>query len=123
MNKGENNIGIALIKAFIILILFAFQILIIYFLIRTTKEIEIYANTFFELVKLILVLIILYKPGNPSFKVVWIILIMFFPVFGFLLYLFSGNFSINRKMKKEKVNLIKLFLKQKKLLWRVYQEK
>ena len=108
MNKGESNLGTALIKIFVVLILFALQIFIILFLLKTTREIELYANAFFELVKLVLVLIILYKPGNPSFKIAWIILIMFFPVFGFLLYLFSGNLDLNRRIKKRKNEFDKL---------------
>ena len=101
MTKGENNLGAGIIKFIIVCGLFLFQAIVIAFLIKTSKEIELYANVFFELLKLALVLMIIYKPGNSSFKIAWIILIMFFPIFGFLLYLLSGNLDINKKLKKQ----------------------
>lgn len=109
MTKGENNLGAGIIKFIIVSFIFLFQIIVIAFLIKTSKEIELYANVFFELLKLALVLMIIYKPGNSSFKIAWIILIMFFPIFGFLLYLLSGNLDINRKINKQNKTFEKVY--------------
>lgn len=102
MIKGENNLGAGIIKIIIVLFLLLLQLAVLFFLLETTKQIEIYANVLFEFMKMALVLIIIYKPGNSSFKIAWIILIMFLPLFGFLLYLFTGNLDINRKQKRQK---------------------
>ncbi|MEE3362326.1 MAG: cardiolipin synthase [Anaerovoracaceae bacterium] len=53
---------------------------------------------------LILALIIINKKGNPSIKISWLVLILLFPVFGMLMYIFTrmqiGNRIINSQLQQ-----------------------
>jgi Phosphatidylserine/phosphatidylglycerophosphate/cardiolipin synthases and related enzymes len=53
---------------------------------------------------LILSLFIINKPGNPSYKISWLVLILAFPVFGILMYFFTrmqlGNRIIRAKLRE-----------------------
>ena len=44
----------------------------------------------------IVIIWLIRKPDNPSYKIPWIIIIMFFAPFGALFYLFMGNTPLNR---------------------------
>jgi cardiolipin synthase len=53
---------------------------------------------------LILALIIINKQGNPSIKISWLVLILLFPIFGLLMYIFTrmqiGNRIINAELQE-----------------------
>ncbi|UTY39719.1 PLDc N-terminal domain-containing protein [Allocoprobacillus halotolerans] len=49
---------------------------------------------------LIVVLWLVNKDENPSYKISWIIIVLLFPMFGGLLYLFIGNKKPSRKIRK-----------------------
>lgn len=52
-----------------------------------------------------LVVAMIGKPGNPAFKISWIVPILMFPVFGALFYLYMntqvGSFFLNRRIRAE----------------------
>lgn len=52
------------------------------------------------IVSMLVVLWLVNKQENPSYKISWIILILIFPVFGGLLYLSIGNKKPSRKIRK-----------------------
>lgn len=66
------------------------------------KTIWLYA--FFEAISIAIVIYIVSKKGNPSYKITWIIYILIFPLIGGLVYLFWGGSRvfphIKRKMHK-----------------------
>ncbi len=55
-------------------------------------------NGALQVLSLAIVLYIICKDDNPSYKIVWIILIMLLPIFGGLLYLFAGNKKPSKHM-------------------------
>lgn len=54
----------------------------------------------FRLLSLSIVIYIVCKDENPSYKIVWIILIFLVPIFGGLLYLIAGNKKPSKRMHK-----------------------
>lgn len=56
-------------------------------------------NLFYQSLKLLSAVVIIWlvrKPDNPSYKIPWIIIILVFSPFGALFYLFMGNTPLNR---------------------------
>jgi len=104
-NKGENSIINNILKIIIILIGILLQILIFFFLYGATNTLQEYTTITYEIIKFISVIYIIYKRQNPAYKIIWIILLMFMPVVGFVAYMLWGNNktpkNIKRKLKKE----------------------
>ncbi|MEG1344978.1 MAG: cardiolipin synthase [Clostridia bacterium] len=101
--KGEKNIIITLFKVTFVVLIFLLQIFIMGALYTTAIGIYKYAKYVFEIIKIITVLILLYRHDNASYKISWTIFIMFFPVVGVLVFYLWGN----SKLKKKKSNEIK----------------
>jgi len=99
-NIGENIIN-NLIKLIILLIGLILQIIFIFFLYGATNTLANYANIIFEIVKFISIIYIIYKPVNESYKIIWIILLMFVPVLGFTAYMLWGNNGTPKQLKKK----------------------
>ena len=105
-NKGENNIINNIIKIIIILIGVIIQILFFFFLYGATSTLSEYTTITFEVLKFISVIYIIYKRQNPAYKIIWIILLMFMPIVGFVTYMLWGNNKtpkyIKNKIEKER---------------------
>ena len=82
------------------IILMALQFLFIVFSVVYLSAIKYYVYIALELMSLVVVMFIVSKQDNPSYKISWIIIIMALPLFGGLFYLFWGNKHIPHKMKK-----------------------
>ena len=95
-NIGENIIN-NLIKLIILLIGLILQIFFIVFIYGATNTIANYAEIIFEIIKFLSIIYIIYKPVNESYKIIWIILLMFMPILGFTAYMLWGN---NKTPKK-----------------------
>ncbi len=100
-NKGENNIINNIIKIIIILLTIVLQIISFFFLYGATSTLSEYAKIIFEIIKFISVIYIIYKRQNPSYKIIWIIFLMFMPITGFVAYLLWGNNKTPKSMKKK----------------------
>ncbi len=102
--KNFNNVLITLIsgltKTVIIMILIYVQIEFVKIEVQESKHLLIYLNFAVELLKVILVIHIIYKFQSVSYKLLWIILIMFFPILGAILYLMLGNSEVSKSFKK-----------------------
>nr|WP_276931787.1 PLD nuclease N-terminal domain-containing protein [Globicatella sulfidifaciens] len=70
----------------------------ILFLIKLTRY-SVIISAIFSLLSLIMVLHIVVKDDNPSYKIAWIILIMALPLFGELFYLFFGSKRPSKGMR------------------------
>lgn len=99
-HKGEKSLLSLIIKAVIILILVFLQILVFVFIFNTTKAFSLIASSLFVLVETILILYIMYKPINPAYKIIWIILILSVPVLGSILYLFLGLIKVPKRLRR-----------------------
>lgn len=62
------------------------------------SEYSVIASYVFRILSLIMIIYIVCKDDNPSYKIIWIILISLAPVFGGVLYLLAGNKKPSRRM-------------------------
>lgn len=99
-HKGEKSLLSLILKAVIILILVFVQALVFVFIFNTTKQFSLIASTLFVLMETALILYIVYKPINPAYKIIWIILILSVPVLGSMLYFFLGLIKIPKRLRK-----------------------
>ena len=111
-NIGENIIN-NLIKLIILLIGLILQIFFIVFIYGATNTIANYAEIIFEIIKFLSIIYIIYKPVNESYKIIWIILLMFMPILGFTAYMLWGN---NKTPKKLKQKILRERKKSQKIL-------
>ena len=87
--KGKKGIyRIIFGRTAVIAILLLIQIMILISTYLWIREYSIFLYIAFELLGAVVVIYIINKSGNPSFKLMWIVLILIVPVFGELLYLF-----------------------------------
>lgn len=112
-NKGENNIINNIIKLIILLIGIIIQIVVFLFLYSATNQLSNYGRIIFVTIQFLSVIYIIYKDQNAAYKIVWIILLMFLPIAGFVAYLLWGN-NKSPKYIKEEIN--KNHNKTKKIL-------
>lgn len=101
--KGEKNILITLFKITMVILIFLIQLIFMGILYSTANSVYHYAKVLFEIIKIITVLILLYRHDNAAYKISWIIFILFFPVVGMLAFYLWGN----TKLRKKKSNEIK----------------
>lgn len=91
-------------RTLMIIILLAIQIAILLSAFIWLSEYIAYIYGAFNIITIILIIYILNKKGNPSFKLAWMIPILVFPIFGVLFYLFVkfqfGSRVINYKLSK-----------------------
>ncbi len=106
MTKGKQhkrgaNVGMRLVlTGFFILLQIAIVLLAAYFF--AGRTIWVYSGL--EIISIIIVIYILSKKSNPSYKITWIVYILLFPLVGGLVYLFWGGGRVfphvTRKMKE-----------------------
>ena len=75
--------------------LIALQIALLILLIIALSEQTVVVYFVFEAISIMMVIHNVNKPGNPSYKITWIIVILLFPLFGGLFYLFWGDNRIS----------------------------
>ena len=73
------------------------QFCFLLFIVLKLSVYGLYAYVALQLLSLIVVLWIVTKRDNPSYKIAWIIAIMIFPLFGGIFYLVFGNKSMDKK--------------------------
>ena len=89
VKKGKSGIGRILFgRTGIILLLLLLQLGILFIVFSRLQQHIIYAYWSFVLLSALTAILIINRPGNPAFKLAWMVPITFFPVFGMLLYLF-----------------------------------
>lgn len=98
-----------------ILILLFIQVLILTIMFLKLTDYIIYLYSFFTVLSTILVIYILNKKEDPSFKLAWIIPILLVPVFGCIFYLFV-EFQYGVKIINKRLELLEeetsIFVKQ-----------
>lgn len=73
-----------------------------------------YFYIFSVVISLMVVLYLIYKDGNPEYKLAWVIPILIFPIFGGFLYLLFSHNRLNEKTKKKIGELDKYYDKSLK---------
>ena len=77
------------------------QILWIVFMLEELAKYSSWITTAFTVLSIVIVLYIIGKDDNSAYKIGWIVLIMVLPLFGGLLYLFSGDKKPSRGMRRK----------------------
>lgn len=92
MGKFLNNlIHFVFGRIFIIGLMLIIQLLILVFTIWKLGEHYVYIDVLFSILSLIVIVSILNKEDNPSYKLAWVIPIILFPVLGALMYIWFGT--------------------------------
>lgn len=84
----------------ITVLLILVQLLVLGFTIWKLSEYFMYLSVFFVMLSSCVVVYIVSKPENPSYKLAWVIPVLSFPIFGGLFYLFFGGNKMSHKLKK-----------------------
>lgn len=102
-NKRKKLFNLIYGRTLIILILIIIQLAILFITFNWLKGDFAYLYNGFNLLTSILIIYILNKKENPSFKLAWIIPILIFPVFGTLFYLFL-KLQVESKLVSDKLS-------------------
>jgi len=92
----------------VVIILFALlaQILLLFYLVNLLRQNTVYLYFLLELVGALAVTLIITKNRNSSYAIVWLIVMMVMPVFGYVLFLLWGNTgSVHRKIREMHENI------------------
>lgn len=93
-------------RTFFIAVAILIQIVVLVTVIWRFNNQFVYFYMFTSLLSAAVVLHIISKNSNPSYKIAWIVPIMLFPIFGGLFYVLFGSNKMSRNIKK-KMNKIK----------------
>ena len=89
VEKGKKGIvHVVFGRTGIIFLLLLIQIGILFVAFGKLKEYSVYAYGIFGILSAITVIVIINRPGNPGFKLAWMVPITLIPVFGVLMYIF-----------------------------------
>lgn len=105
LEKGKKGVfGVIYGRTAVIVILLLLQVLLLFFAYQYLQDRGVILNAVLRGVSVVLVIYIINRRQNPAFMISWIILILGWPVFGCLLYLFvelqPGTYWINKRLKK-----------------------
>lgn len=95
--------GILRDRLFIGGVLLLLQIVLMITAISSLSERWIFFYRTFIVLSIIMVIWLVRKHDNPSYKIAWIIVILIFPLFGGVFYLFWGNTPFNRARKMHQI--------------------
>ncbi|GAA0070399.1 cardiolipin synthase [Clostridium sardiniense] len=78
-----------------------FQLVVLLFGIWKLTESFVYLYVFFFIISVLVVIYIVSRTDNPSYKLAWTIPVLLFPIFGGLFYLIFGGKKMNNKFKRK----------------------
>lgn len=87
-------------RTVITVFLILFQLSILALIVWKVSEYFVYLNSLFIFLSICVVVYIVSRQDNPTFKMAWVIPVLIFPVFGGLFYLIFGGNKMSRKLKK-----------------------
>lgn len=87
------------------------QILFVVFLIYRLSARTIWIYTALEIISMLIVIYIVNRKGNPSYKIAWIIFILGLPLFGGCIYILWGSGKMLPMVKKRMLGIQKKSLK------------
>lgn len=111
IKRGEKNIITTAIKCVVFLLVLAIQLGIMYFVYSSEAYIEYYYKNAYQYVSFVItavgIIYILYTHEKPEYKIPWIILLAFLPLFAFVMYLLYGKSKMNKRLKKERQDTLR----------------
>lgn len=87
-------------RIFITALIVLMQVIFFIFIILRWSNHYVEIAAVLRLLSLVVVIYLIYKPTNPAVKLAWIIPILWFPIFGGILYLAFGHVFISHKLRK-----------------------
>lgn len=100
----------SVIKLGLIVLLILLQFFMVFLLYKYVKDYDLYWRTGALLTSLIVVFVIVNKLDNPAYKLIWVVLIMSYPLLGGMLYLaLSGNRTRRKFIKEAQKNYLDTF--------------
>ena len=102
-----NLIKILTNRIIIIGVLVVVQLLFIIGGIFVVSDKLVYVNNALTVISILVVIYIINKPDNPSYKLAWIIPILIFPIFGGLFYLLFGGRRVGKHLKTQSLKVFK----------------
>lgn len=87
----------------IIFLLLLIQVGILFIAFGKLQEYAVYAYWAFGILSTITVIVIINRPGNPGFKLAWMVPLTLIPVFGVLMYIFVET-QIGARVMNKKLN-------------------
>lgn len=104
VQKGKNGIfHIIFGRTGIIFLLLLIQLGILFVVFGKLQEYAVYAYWAFGLLSAITVIVIINRPGNPGFKLAWMVPLTLIPVFGVLMYIFV-EMQVGVRIMNKKLN-------------------
>ena len=105
LEKGKKGFfGVIYGRTAIVVLLLLIQVLMLFFAYQYLQDRGVLLNVVLRVFSIVLVIHIINKKENPAFMISWLILILGWPVFGSLLYLFvevqPANYWINKRLNK-----------------------
>lgn len=88
-------------KKVLISLLILLQLTFLFLMVWLTSSHLAYLNLILNAISLFVVLYLVYRKGNASFKLIWIILILLFPIFGGIFYLLFTFQPATRQARKK----------------------
>lgn len=121
LEKGKKGLlSIVFGRSGIIVIMVLIQIAFLLIGFQLLREYVFAAYWGAEILGVLLVINIINKPGNPAFKITWIVPILTFPVFGALFYLFFNEQwetrALNKRILKENAATVSLVYQQPRVM-------
>ena len=93
-------------RLFVVPCLLVLQFLLVFSLVWWMSQYAVFFYFLLVLLSLAMVLWVLGKSDNPSYKLAWIIAILILPVFGGVLYLMFGTNSVSHRLKRRMNQII-----------------
>lgn len=87
-------------RLFMVAILILFQLIFMMTVLYRLGEIDRNVNFVLLVLSYIMVIYVINKQGNPSFKLAWCILILIVPIFGGIFYLLFGDKKVPKALQK-----------------------
>lgn len=127
IEKGRKGIfGVIFGRTAVIILLLLLQVLMLFIAYRYLQEKGVILNFVMKALAVVLVVHIINKRENPAFMISWIILILGWPVFGSLLYLFVEMQpvpkAINKKIQKMHIETMCYWTQEKKVKQKLAEE-
>lgn len=91
-------------RPFSVAVLILLQLFFMMSLVYQAGSLNQTLNLFFMVLSYLMVVYVINKQGNPSFKLAWCILILILPIFGGVLYLLFGNKKVPGALQKTMLN-------------------
>lgn len=117
VEKGRKGVFHAVFgRSAAIVLMLLIQVVILFIAFGKLQEYIVYAYWFFSLLSAATVIIIINRPGNPAFKLAWMVPITLIPVFGVLMYLFVetqvGTRLVNKRLNDSSAKIKKYIVQE-----------